>query len=1457
MANGGALVQGLLGRQPSVDALSLELGMIIWDRFCVVGKVRHAGSAWSVAVTDLQREFGRAPHHRVTLQHLPIDEREFGRLGRALAADDQVQPRVCACVALTEPAGAAGAGIMVIHEPVEGESLGASLPAREARALALALAGLLVRLHEARVRGVVLHATELRHSEGQFRLDGFNHLHGHEGSEHDVEALVILLHRLAGGRELAELLEPAPTTAVELWGRARELVELHDHAIVTLARQPPFVGRERARLDLEQAFANAQIARSSLVVVSGGQGVGKTRLLDEFAGWLGRAPDDRALVLRGGFLRERDRGETNTGLLVALAGLPQALAQGPAARAERVRERLIRRTATLAGVLTRAVPALAELLGRPAEPLALGADDFARHVAAIAEGIRSVGGQDRPLVVLLDDLQFADRGSLAILRRLLVDDRSHHTLIVAASAAGVPPELSDEIRDSQLRRVGIEPLEIAELERLIVAGLPGPVARPAELAEILHASSRGNPLVAWAILQAWLEGGVLTRASTTETWLLRQRKVAVTSPEQVFGDGIDRAGLDARSLALLAAVVGSHVDVVWFQHVSGWDAGRVEAGVAQLERHGLFSRTQANSSLRFSHDLIRELVSQRAAAGEVRRAHAAVARWLALQGPQVSAARLAYHTDRALGQESKGDPRLSEMHLAAGRERSNWLFNQPLADPDDAAGRLAAIEGSADVALLAGDCDLAAQLYAEALVQTESPLIAARIAAKAVHGLHRKSAARAAATIGRLALARADRPVPEGMFRRSLARFGLARESGEPLDPALREQLGWLYVRMATVLAVSDPRGAELCLARALQLTHDLDCPAAANVLAVHAAGLAIAGDIASAKQIMRQAIELAERVRGDWARGVIQHLRGHLIELPIGEYAQGMHSLDAAISSFRRTGDLSIAVSSSFFKVVYGRDREPLGRLQGWLDEAAALSESQGDSICDLAIDALRLYLRARSGARTRTLVDAAASLSARAIARERVGHEGTLVHAYLALALLEVGEPTRAREQIELAHQRGPLPEPIPEYVHDLWLAAALVLVRTRPTRVERAHLAKILRRLERAGRTSPRLAALSLLVRLRQAIAAGQRDVARELASTLIAGQTEHGQVYLAFEAHRTLGELMRGDDVLAAREHLRVAQQLADQLGLDQARERELESSSDDHDAPRPRRREPSTRRHSDAYLRAVARNELVDVAAMLTGSRARLLDTLGPVSWLYLHAEPELRIYGEPFEVQSLLVHLALCARDSVDQPEQLRAVATLEELDERQAAAIPGASPGPWGRLAVTVVGGNSVDAGVTGGVSACRQVATRLGGFIELRRSEGALTLAVYLPPERKQGRRKPPQPQRVAEAPARVLVLHADPVIRTTLSTAIARLGHACQVADPSESIEAAEFDVLFASASVLALVNSSEIHTVEIASRVARVDSSPSTGPQTHALLRVPFALGELRRHLAGRGRSTETD
>ena len=56
-----------LGVAAPPDPFAIQPGAIVLDRFCVIGRVRHGAIGWRVAATDLRRELGAAPHHRLDL----------------------------------------------------------------------------------------------------------------------------------------------------------------------------------------------------------------------------------------------------------------------------------------------------------------------------------------------------------------------------------------------------------------------------------------------------------------------------------------------------------------------------------------------------------------------------------------------------------------------------------------------------------------------------------------------------------------------------------------------------------------------------------------------------------------------------------------------------------------------------------------------------------------------------------------------------------------------------------------------------------------------------------------------------------------------------------------------------------------------------------------------------------------------------------------------------------------------------------------------------------------------------------------------------------------------------------------------------------------------------------------------------------------------------------------------
>ncbi len=307
-----------------------------------------------------------------------------------------------------------------------------------------------------------------------------------------------------------------------------------------------FVGRRAELAALAELLAEAGAGRGRLALVAGESGVGKTRLADELAG---RARADGARVLWGECVALGDGGELPWAPVVA-ALRPLARAGHPALAAAR---------AELADVLPLETPAGGRADAEPGRVL--------EALLAVLDRL----GRDAPVLLVLEDLHWADRstrGLLAFLGRALCRER---VLVLGTYR-------SDELH----RRHPLRPL-VAELERLErtelvelgrftraeqaaqLAGILGEEPEPA-LVERLFARTEGNALHTEELLAAGADGRGELPATLRDALVLRveslpadaQAVLRALSAAQRADDAVlaTTTGLDPRALrgALRAAV---------------------------------------------------------------------------------------------------------------------------------------------------------------------------------------------------------------------------------------------------------------------------------------------------------------------------------------------------------------------------------------------------------------------------------------------------------------------------------------------------------------------------------------------------------------------------------------------------------------------------------------------------------------------------------------------------------------------------------------------------------------------------------------------------------------------------------------------------------------------------------------------------------------------------------------
>ncbi len=282
------------------------------------------------------------------------------------------------------------------------------------------------------------------------------------------------------------------------------------------------VGREAETRRILDAFESVQIGRAELLLVSGHSGVGKTALVAEL-----HRP---VLAQRGYFLRGKcdqfSRDQPYAALVQAFQPLMQQLAVEGTERRHYWRAQLGRALGEQAAAVVEIVPQLRLLMGEPPPlPPLPPAENEQRFHLAFARFVRALALRSHPVLLFIDDLQWADRPTLRLLEQLLVDDEGASLLIIGAyrsNEVDASHPLRELLNNLQRQRVVEElelpPLELAQVAELLGETLHCPPALLMPLAELCFAKTAGNPFFLNQFLRGLHEQGDLRYEHAAGTW---------------------------------------------------------------------------------------------------------------------------------------------------------------------------------------------------------------------------------------------------------------------------------------------------------------------------------------------------------------------------------------------------------------------------------------------------------------------------------------------------------------------------------------------------------------------------------------------------------------------------------------------------------------------------------------------------------------------------------------------------------------------------------------------------------------------------------------------------------------------------------------------------------------------------------------------------------------------------
>jgi DNA-binding SARP family transcriptional activator/tetratricopeptide (TPR) repeat protein len=450
--------------------------------------------------------------------------------------------------------------------------------------------------------------------------------------------------------------------------------------------EPPLVGRDRDLARLREGLHDAIGGRGRLVVLIGEVGIGKSRLVSELAA-VATGLGGRVMV---GRCYETER-------ILPFAPWVDALRTGHVLEERELFDSL---EPGWRGELGRLLPELPGAAPMPASaPIGRGGN--ARHLfEAIGELLARLARR-RPLVVVLEDLHWADEMSVRLLAFL---GRRLHAVPLLVLGTVREEELADSAllrqtldeldTSGQLQRMPVAPLSRADIIALVrVLASPGlPDSMALALADEAWRASDGNAFVVVEVMHALRDGTMVAGAPgqplpTRVRNLVRQR--------------LERLSERGRRLVAAAAVIGRQFDFRLLQRTADLSEREAAEGVEELVRHRVLRGS--GEGLEFSHDRIREVAAEELAPPLRAAIHRRIAESLEeISGSDLAAHALALGTHYRLGRV--WNQAVTHLHAAGRQAAARSAHHQALVCFEESLNALRQLPVSREV--MGRDLDL-------------------------------------------------------------------------------------------------------------------------------------------------------------------------------------------------------------------------------------------------------------------------------------------------------------------------------------------------------------------------------------------------------------------------------------------------------------------------------------------------------------------------------------------------------------------------------------------------------------------------------------------------------------------------------------------------------------------------------------------------------------------------------